>query len=77
MYLDANNSYGWAITQPVPTFNFKWLTDEEMEELDLMMVPDDSSMRYILEYVLFLLSLYLCIFHKVYCFFPMYFGVSS
>ena len=50
MYLDANNSYGWAITQPVPTFNFKWLTDEEMEELDLMMVPDDSSVRYILEY---------------------------
>ena len=50
MYLDANNSYGWAITQPVPTFNFKWLTDEEMEELDLMMVSDDSSREYILEY---------------------------
>ena len=30
--------------------NFKWLADKEMEELDLMMVTDDSSKEYILEY---------------------------
>ena len=49
MYLDANNIYGWAISQPLPTSNFKWLTDKEMEELDVIMVPDDSSSGYILE----------------------------
>ena len=49
MYLDANNLYGSAMSQPLPTSNFKWLTDEEMEELDVMMGPDDSSRGYILE----------------------------
>ena len=49
MYLDANNLHGWAMSQPRPTSNFKWLTDEEMEELDVMMVPGDSPRGYILE----------------------------
>ena len=49
MYLDANSLYGWALSQPLPTSNFKWLTEEEMEELDAKMIPDDSSRRYILE----------------------------
>ena len=43
MYLDANNLYRLAMSQPPPTSNFKWLTDKKMEELDVMMVPDDSS----------------------------------
>ena len=29
--------------------NFKWITDKEMEELDMIMVPDDSAKAYILE----------------------------
>ena len=49
MYLDANNLYEWAMPQPLPTSNFKWLTDKEMEELDVMMVPDDIPRGYILE----------------------------
>ena len=49
MYLDDNNLYEWAMSQRLPTSNLKWLTDEEMEELDVMMVPDDSSKRYIFE----------------------------
>ena len=43
MHLDASNLYGWAMSKPLPTFNFKWLTDEE--DLDVMGVPDDSSRR--------------------------------
>ena len=35
--------------QPLTTSNFKWLTDKEMEELDMKMIPDDSSKEYILE----------------------------
>ena len=49
MYLDANCLYRWAMSQPLPTSNFKWLTDEEIEELDVMMVLDDSPRGYILE----------------------------
>ena len=26
-YLDANNLYGWAMTQALPTGNFKWMDD--------------------------------------------------
>ena len=49
MCLDANNLYGCVMSQLLPTSNFKWLADKEMEELDVMMVPDDSSRGYILD----------------------------
>ena len=49
MYLEANNLYGWAMSQHLPTSNFKWLTVEEMKNLDVMMIPDNSPRGYILE----------------------------
>ena len=49
MYLDVKNLYGWAMSQPLLPSNFKWLTDEEMEELRMMMVPDVSLRGYISE----------------------------
>ena len=49
MYLDANNLYGWGMLQPLHKSNFQWLTDEEMEESDVMMIPDDSPKIRILE----------------------------
>ena len=39
MYADANNLDGWAMLQTSPAFNFRWVTDEKMEALDVMMVP--------------------------------------
>jgi hypothetical protein len=49
MYLDANNLYGWAMSQHLPTGNFGWLTDQEIEYLDVMAIPDDRVEGYILE----------------------------
>ena len=49
MYLDANNLYGWAMSQPLPMRDFFWLTEHETEELNVMSIPDDGEDGYILE----------------------------
>ncbi|XP_028417042.1 uncharacterized protein LOC114541307 [Dendronephthya gigantea] len=49
MYLDANNLYGWAMSQPLPTGEFDWLTDQEIAQFDITDVADDDDEGYILE----------------------------
>ena len=46
VYLDANNLYGWAMIQYLPTGGFKWLTEEEV---DLSKYNDESEKGLILE----------------------------
>ena len=48
MYLDANNSYGWAMSQYLPYGGFKWLNQKEIEKLDVNLT-ECNSIRYILE----------------------------
>ncbi|VDI35302.1 Hypothetical predicted protein [Mytilus galloprovincialis] len=40
-YLDANNLYGWAMVQSLPTGDFEWVEPEEIEEI--LDYPDDHE----------------------------------
>ena len=48
--LDANNLYGWTISQKLPLRNFKWITNVSKIDKDFTKNYDeDSSKGYILE----------------------------
>ena len=49
MYLHADNLYGWAMSQHLPTGNFKWMTDKEIDRIDLGKYKEDSKRRFISE----------------------------
>ena len=49
MYFDANNLYGWAITQYLPYGNFKWMTRKEIDKFDLGLIKENGLNAYILE----------------------------
>ena len=49
VYLDANNLYGWAMSQYLPYGSFKWLSNEELNNIDLGKYKEDSNDGLILE----------------------------
>ena len=54
MYLDANNLYGWAMSQYLPYGGFKWLNQKEIDKFDVNIIKcnsieKNSSHGYMLE----------------------------
>ena len=49
MYLNANNLYGWAVSQYLPTGNFRWMTNKEINKIDLGKCKTDGKKGLILE----------------------------
>jgi hypothetical protein len=49
MYLDANNLYGWAMSQPLPTGGFQWVQTPDKLRGSIPDHPADGAQGYILE----------------------------
>ncbi|XP_063835691.1 uncharacterized protein LOC135084888 isoform X1 [Ostrinia nubilalis] len=51
MYYDANNLYGWAMSQPLPYGGFKWVKDCTVKwvKTKVLTLPVDSNVGYFLE----------------------------
>ena len=49
MYLDAYNLYGWAMSQYLPTGQFKWTTEKDIEKIKLAKYEEDSDKVFMLE----------------------------
>jgi hypothetical protein len=48
-YWDANNLYGWAMSQPLPRGGFRWMEPREFEAIDWSSLSDDSDTGYFVE----------------------------
>ena len=49
MYLDANNLYGWAMSQYLPTGGFKWMKEKKLKKIKLSKYKNDSNKGLIIE----------------------------
>lgn len=49
MYWDANNLYGWAMSQSLPEGNFRWLEDNEIAAIDWTKTRKGSDTGYVIE----------------------------
>ena len=48
-YLDANNLYGWAMSQYLPYSRFNWLNKKKISDFTLNSISENSSIVYTLE----------------------------
>ena len=51
-YLDANNLYGWAMSQRLPVDGFKWIKKSDLSKFDENFIKnydENSDIRYILQ----------------------------
>ena len=49
LYLDANNLYGWSMSESLPTKDFTWLTENEWNGIDWLAQADDQELGYFIE----------------------------
>ena len=49
MYLDASNLYGWAMSHYLPTGNFKWLTEKQINRINWFALEAERDKGFILE----------------------------
>ena len=49
MYLDANNLYGWAMSQYLPTGGFRWMTEQQIQKVNVNVCREDRKKGMILE----------------------------
>ena len=49
IYIDCNNLYGVAMSQPLPTGGFRWLTPTEIDHLNVQSLDDFARSGYVLE----------------------------
>lgn len=47
--LDANNLYGFVMVQPLPYGNFRWLTESEIKNFNILDTIPNSSVGYLVE----------------------------
>ena len=62
IYLDANNLYGWAMSQELPTHGFRWLTAEEIDSIIISELSENGENGWIFEVSLLVTHL------LIYCF---------
>ena len=49
IYLNANNLYGWSMSQHMPTKHFRWLTEDEIENIVMHLLDNAPETGYIFE----------------------------
>ncbi|GBN27386.1 hypothetical protein AVEN_80280-1 [Araneus ventricosus] len=47
MYYDANNLYGWSMSQALPLENFQWESPELWDEERILQIPDEGETGFI------------------------------
>ena len=52
-YLDANNLYGWAMSQPLPTHGFKWIENLTKEKVIEILNKENTKNGFLFEVDLF------------------------
>jgi len=48
-YLDANNLYGWAMSQKLPFTGFEWVPVEDYSSESIQLLSDDATKGYVFE----------------------------
>ncbi|KAJ8983456.1 hypothetical protein NQ317_013331 [Molorchus minor] len=49
MYLDATNLYGFSMSQNLPQKDFAWVSQEEINTIDIFNISDNAEVGYVLE----------------------------